>query len=58
MRPVYETLPGWAEPLAGVARAVKTALHAGMVQTVGNATAPVERVAIVCGAGGELAIVQ
>jgi len=42
------------QPLAGLARAVKTALRAGMVQTVGDAAAPVERVAIVCGAGGEL----
>src|SRR5207237_4521701 len=42
------------QPLAGLARTVKTALRAGMVQTVGGAAAPVERVAIVCGAGGEL----
>ena len=42
------------QPLAGLAKTVKTALRAGMVQTVGDAAARVERVAIVCGAGGEL----
>jgi dinuclear metal center YbgI/SA1388 family protein len=42
------------QPLAGLAKAAKAALRAGMVQTVGDAAAPVQRVAIVCGAGGEL----
>jgi dinuclear metal center YbgI/SA1388 family protein len=41
------------QPLAGLARAVKAALQAGMVQAVGDPARPVERVAIVCGAGGE-----
>jgi dinuclear metal center YbgI/SA1388 family protein len=41
-------------PLGEFARRVKTALGAALVQTVGDAAASVERVAIVCGAGGEL----
>jgi dinuclear metal center YbgI/SA1388 family protein len=41
-------------PLAELAAAVKAALHAGPVQTVGDPQRPVQRVAIVCGAGGEL----
>jgi dinuclear metal center YbgI/SA1388 family protein len=41
------------QPLSGLAKTVKAALHAGMVQTVGDAAAAVRRVAIVCGAGGE-----
>jgi dinuclear metal center YbgI/SA1388 family protein len=41
------------QPLAGLARSVKAALGAGIVQTVGDTAAPVQRVAIVCGAGGE-----
>lgn len=40
-------------PLAEFARRVKAALNAGAVQLVGDANLPVERVAIVCGAGGE-----
>lgn len=40
-------------PLGELARTVKTALNAGMVQVVGAATQVVERVAIACGAGGE-----
>jgi dinuclear metal center YbgI/SA1388 family protein len=40
-------------PLVGLAKTVKAALGAGLAQTVGDAAAPVERVAIVCGAGGE-----
>lgn len=40
-------------PLAEFARAVKASLHAGLVQMVGDASRPVERVAVVCGAGGE-----
>jgi dinuclear metal center YbgI/SA1388 family protein len=39
-------------PLGELARIVKAALHAAAVQTVGAADRPVERVAIVCGAGG------
>jgi len=41
-------------PLEQCARAVKGALSAALVQTVGDAARMVERVAIVCGAGGEL----
>jgi dinuclear metal center YbgI/SA1388 family protein len=37
-----------------LARAVKTSLGAGRVQVVGEADRGVERVAIVCGAGGEM----
>ncbi len=40
-------------PLGEFAGAVKAALGAALVQTVGDAARPVERVAIVCGAGGE-----
>ncbi len=40
-------------PLGEFAKAVKAALGAGMVQTVGDAGKGVGRVAIVCGAGGE-----
>jgi dinuclear metal center YbgI/SA1388 family protein len=39
--------------LGELAAAVKTALGAGPVQTVGDPRRPVQRVAIVCGAGGE-----
>jgi dinuclear metal center YbgI/SA1388 family protein len=41
------------QPLAGLARAAKKALGAGFVQTIGDTSASVARVAIVCGAGGE-----
>jgi dinuclear metal center YbgI/SA1388 family protein len=41
------------EPLASFAQAVKAALHAGMVQWVGEPTQTIQRVAIVCGAGGD-----
>jgi putative NIF3 family GTP cyclohydrolase 1 type 2 len=40
-------------PLGEFARAVKAGLGAATVQTVGDPAAPVGRVAIVCGAGGE-----
>jgi len=40
-------------PLGEFARAVKAALAAALVQTVGDPLASVQRVAIVCGAGGE-----
>jgi dinuclear metal center YbgI/SA1388 family protein len=40
-------------PLGEFAKAVKAALGAGMVQTVGDMEKAVGRVAIVCGAGGE-----
>jgi dinuclear metal center YbgI/SA1388 family protein len=40
-------------PLGEFVRTVKAALSASLVQTVGDAAAAVERVAIVCGAGGE-----
>jgi dinuclear metal center YbgI/SA1388 family protein len=43
-----------ATPLGELARAVKKALGAGMVQTVGDPEQAVERVAVVCGAGGEM----
>ena len=42
-----------SRPLGELAAAVKTALGAGPVQTVGDPRRPVQRVAIVCGAGGE-----
>jgi dinuclear metal center YbgI/SA1388 family protein len=40
--------------LADFAGSVKAALSAGLVQVVGDPQQPVEKVAIVCGAGGEL----
>jgi dinuclear metal center YbgI/SA1388 family protein len=40
-------------PLAEFAQAVKAGLGARLVQTVGDAGRPVERVAVACGAGGE-----
>jgi dinuclear metal center YbgI/SA1388 family protein len=43
-----------ARPLREFAQAVKEGLGAAMVQTVGDPAEPVERVAVVCGAGGEL----
>jgi dinuclear metal center YbgI/SA1388 family protein len=43
-----------ARPLREFALAVKAALGAGPVQVVGDAERPVRRVAVVCGAGGEL----
>jgi dinuclear metal center YbgI/SA1388 family protein len=43
-----------AQPLRAFSQTVKTALSAALVQTVGSLDEPVERVAIVCGAGGEL----
>jgi dinuclear metal center YbgI/SA1388 family protein len=42
-----------AIPLDELARRVKADLNAPLVQVVGAAARPVERVAIVCGAGGE-----
>src|SRR5207248_10199528 len=41
-------------PLDKLARLVNTSLGAGKVQVVGEADRGVERVAIVCGAGGEM----
>ncbi len=41
------------QPLAALAQTVQNALGAKLVQTVGDLTRPVERLAIVCGAGGE-----
>jgi dinuclear metal center YbgI/SA1388 family protein len=43
-----------ATALGEVARSLKASLKAGAVQVVGDAARPVQRVAIVCGAGGEL----
>jgi dinuclear metal center YbgI/SA1388 family protein len=43
-----------ATPLAELARAVKSQLNAPQAQLIGDPGQPVERVAIVCGAGGEL----
>jgi dinuclear metal center YbgI/SA1388 family protein len=43
-----------SQTLGQVAAAVKSALKAGPVQTVGELERPVQRIAIVCGAGGEL----
>ncbi|MGH7171090.1 MAG: Nif3-like dinuclear metal center hexameric protein, partial [Gemmataceae bacterium] len=43
-----------AQPLGELAAAVKAALQAGPVQTIGDPQRPVQRVAIVCGAGGEM----
>jgi hypothetical protein len=40
-------------PLGELAQTVKTGLNARMVQTVGEPSRVVERVAVVCGAGGE-----
>ena len=39
--------------LADLAKRVKTVLSAGQVQVVGDASAPIRRVAIACGAAGE-----
>jgi dinuclear metal center YbgI/SA1388 family protein len=41
-------------PLAELARKIKSELRAGSVQIVGDPQRPVKRVAIVCGAGGEM----
>jgi dinuclear metal center YbgI/SA1388 family protein len=41
-------------PLRDLAQTVKTTLSAAAVQTVGNLDSPVQRLGIVCGAGGEL----
>src|SRR5579871_6534298 len=64
MYPLHPTPPGRGEGRLGVlkpsqtlgqlATAVKATLKAGPVQTVGELERPVERIAIVCGAGGEL----
>jgi dinuclear metal center YbgI/SA1388 family protein len=43
-----------SQPLSEVAAAVKTALQASAVQIVGDLQRPVQRVAIACGAGGEM----
>jgi dinuclear metal center YbgI/SA1388 family protein len=43
-----------AQPLAELANAVKIALRSGPVQVVGDLQRPIQHVAIVCGAGGEL----
>ncbi len=45
---------GQGRPLAELAQVVKDALRSGPVQMVGDPRRPVQRVAIVCGAGGEL----
>jgi dinuclear metal center YbgI/SA1388 family protein len=42
-----------SSPLSELATTVRAALRSGPVQTVGDLGRPVERVAIVCGAGGE-----
>jgi dinuclear metal center YbgI/SA1388 family protein len=42
-----------ARKLTELAQAVQTALGAKLVQTVGDLAKPVERLAVVCGAGGE-----
>src|SRR5262249_29080553 len=42
------------EQLGELARRVRAGLNSGPVQVVGDAARPVERVAVVCGAGGEL----
>ncbi len=39
--------------LGQLAQSLKSALKAGMVQLVGDSSRPVQRVAVVCGAGGE-----
>jgi dinuclear metal center YbgI/SA1388 family protein len=39
--------------LAALAEAVKQAVHANLVQTVGDPGRPIERLALACGAGGE-----
>ena len=41
-------------PLRDLAGLVKTALRAGPVQMIGDPDRPVRRVAVACGAGGEL----
>jgi dinuclear metal center YbgI/SA1388 family protein len=41
-------------PLRELAQAVRASLACGPVQAVGNAERPVQRVAVVCGAGGSL----
>jgi len=43
-----------AQPLGELASSVKAALQAGPVQIIGDPQQPVRRVAIVCGAGGEM----
>ncbi len=43
-----------SQPLSELASAVKAALHSGPVQMIGDPQRPVQRVAIVCGAGGEM----
>jgi dinuclear metal center YbgI/SA1388 family protein len=43
-----------SRPLRLIAEAVKTALHAGPVQIIGDPERAVQRVAVACGAGGEL----
>ncbi|MHB1422375.1 MAG: Nif3-like dinuclear metal center hexameric protein [Gemmataceae bacterium] len=42
------------QPLGEFANRVKAALQCGPVQTIGDLQSPVQRVAIVCGAGGEM----
>ena len=44
----------WSQPLSELAATVKATLHCGPVQTIGDPQRPVRRVAIVCGAGGDL----
>jgi dinuclear metal center YbgI/SA1388 family protein len=43
-----------SQPLGELASAVKAALSSGPVQTIGDLQSPVQRLAIVCGAGGEM----
>lgn len=43
-----------SQPLGEVANAAKTALQAGAVQVIGDLQHPVQRIAIACGAGGEM----
>jgi dinuclear metal center YbgI/SA1388 family protein len=42
------------QPLSDLAKTVKTALKSGPLQIIGDPQSPVQRVAIVCGAGGEM----
>jgi dinuclear metal center YbgI/SA1388 family protein len=43
-----------SQPLAEFANTVKAALSSGPIQAIGDLQNPVQRVAIVCGAGGEM----
>lgn len=43
-----------SQPLGELAHAVRAALSSGPVQTIGDLQSPVQRIAIACGAGGEM----